>query len=225
MRARGTYTTKPGDRCPSCDFTVPADTKHAVNAMTSHRRNAHEGWAERKRIKPQFQALVEATGSLDLALHFADRVIIWDRPPEMQLRAWAIEAVLADDNGQPVVSQRQVDRMERRLRKAEEWDARKTNALNRQVLQEAGQGFLDGKITLQQMGTAYRYAGDNWHWGEKAVKEAYSKDRPEQVVPNTLIQINAGAPPPKRLKAGKPAERVIDAEVRELASNPDAPDV
>jgi hypothetical protein len=187
--------------------------------MRSHYRAAHGGWTEQRRVKPQFIALMEAVGSFQLALHFADRVIDWTtRPPDRELREWAQEAQHREEMGQPIVTERQVARMERRLRKAEEWDARKTNGINRKVLQAMGEKVLAGDM---QLSTGYRYAGDNWHWGEKAVKESYGKEKDvQQGIHVGRLVINAGERPQlsgaqrsNRLPPASPP-KIIDVKAR-----------
>lgn len=215
-------------RCTAegCGFVVRANSKHPVNTLRTHQRSAHEGWTDRRRQKKQFAALIAATGSFDHARFFAPHVILGTLPGPKELTNWAIEAEVRDDADNPMVSQRDIERMERKVRKVQEWDARKTNAINRQVLQTAGGQFLEGKISLQDMGTSYRYAGDNWHWGEKAVKEAYAQTVPQQTGNFQQIVINAGQNPhikKKELSSGKPAvdPNIIDAEVREIVDHGD----
>ena len=192
--------------CPDCDFVVPEDTKHAVNSLRSHIRNSHEGWGEKKRVKPQFQALVEATGGIDNALYFADRVIIWHRPSDDELRAWAIDHEMREDAGQSVVSQRQIDRIERRLRKTEEWATRRTldgfrKAADKISSEVAETGTTPKPILLQ-------YAGMNVQYATKEIAVAY----PAPVIKRRSSGrsgIKAIGGRPKALPEPQPAEGVF----------------
>ncbi len=167
----------PPQKCvyASCDWTVPENSKHPVNAMRSHERNIHEGWAEQKRVKPQFLALIEATGGFDLATYFADDVILWNRPSDRELRQWVVEAEFREDAGNPIINQRQIERMERRLRKVQEWKSRQSLDLNRQASNRVAQEVIDtGSTEKPQL---VQYLGMNNAYQMKEAAVAY----PQQV--------------------------------------------
>lgn len=182
------------------------------------------GWLARKG-KFHYAALLTATGSPKSARELAPEVIVWLNgfPSDKVLKDWE----MLWQEGQIEVSENDVRKMRQKLMANEEWRTRQairaaTNA-SIALSQRAADNTLPATKQVQ-----LQYAGMTTAYLTKEVAAAYGTPKPTMTAMNQIIQINAGAPPPKRIKAPKRKElvqaaeaEIIDAEVREIVNSND----
>ena len=171
--------------------------------------------------RQQFIALVNNCGVAN-AKRLMKHVIITRRPtdldniPPERLDAWALRAAEGE-----IIPPKLETAVKKRVMAHEEWEDRRLQARQRATLEkflDKVDGRLDRGEDIGDDRVFLKYLDDGLYVGRTSIQQVYGTPRAAAMQVGQLV-INAGTPPPKRLRTlqrKQLPEPVIDAEFSEV---------
>lgn len=167
-----------------------------------------------QRAKRQYVALLECVGAPKIARQLMEDVIVWAtaaRPPEHLVATWELEW----HEGSYTVTEEDTRKMRLRLMAYEEWGNRAAIKALREALAVTAGKVRDGTLDLEaKEAVVIKYLADGLSMNTTATATAFGSPKPTTAQINKLV-INAGPPPPKRIRKAPPAAPVIREPVIE----------
>ena len=191
---------------------------HGNHSLAKSKWMEHTTWKNGHNsnfVKKQYLALLGAVATQGEAHDLMEDLIVWpntSRPPKHLVLTWEMEWAL-DKAEAP---ENEIKKMRQRIRAYHEglaWQTlRSSLKTTRALSKKAEDGELDAAKQVQ-----LQYSGLTSTYFLKEIANSFGTPKP---TPTQIQQININAgPPPKRVKAGKPAQiiaPVIDAEFSEV---------